>query len=62
MRRDFTESIRVVSRAGALLWPWLFRCLVGEPIPFHGPLNPKGLPLKIIGYIGQAAASLGFPE
>jgi hypothetical protein len=48
--------------AGALLWPWLFRCLVGEPVPFHGPLNPKGLPLKIIGYISQAAAGLGFPE
>ena len=50
------------SRAGALLWPWLFRCLVGEPVPFHGPLNPKGLPLKIIGYISQAAAGLGFSQ
>jgi hypothetical protein len=50
------------SRAGALLWPWLFRCLVGEPVPFHCPLNPKGLPLKIIGYISQAAAGLGFSE
>ena len=48
--------------AGALLWPWLFRGLVGEPVPFHGPLNPKGLPLKIIGYISQAAACFGFSE
>ena len=50
------------SRAGPLLWPWLFRCLTGEPIPFRGPLNPKGLPLKIIGYISQAAARLSFSE
>jgi hypothetical protein len=50
------------SRAGALLGPWLFRCLVGEPVPFRGPLNPKGLPLKIVGYISQAAACLGFSK
>jgi len=35
---------------------------VGEPVPFRGPLNPKGLPLKIVGYISQAAACFGFSE
>jgi hypothetical protein len=49
-------------RAGALLWPRLFRCLTGKPVPFRGPLNPKRLPLKIVGYISQAAARLGFSE
>jgi hypothetical protein len=35
---------------------------VGEPIPFRGSLNPKRLPLKIFGYISQAAACFGFSE
>jgi hypothetical protein len=53
---------KAASRAGALLWPRLFRCFTGEPVPFRGPLNPKRLPLKIVGYISQAAARLGFSE